>query len=112
MEASKVDMFIMSNGKYFESYQLGQIRDKLIAVPDEKWSTLQILQFKDPTLMLILSIFAGQIGLDRFLIGDTGLGILKLITCGGLGIWLIVDWFLIMGATKEKNTELLAKVLV
>jgi len=112
MEASKVDMFIMSNGKYFEAYQLGQIREKLINLPDEKWSMLQILQFKDPTMILIVSIFAGQFGIDRFLIGDTGLGIIKLITCGGLGVWTIVDWFLIMGAAKEKNTEQLAKVLV
>jgi TM2 domain-containing membrane protein YozV len=112
MESGKVDMFIMTNGKYFEAYQLGQIREKLINLPEEKWSILQILQFKDPTLMLIVSIFAGQIGIDRFLIGDTGLGIIKLITCGGLGIWTIVDWFLIMGAAKEKNTEQLAKVLV
>jgi hypothetical protein len=34
---------------------------------------------------------------------DTGLGIAKLLTCGGLGIWTIVDWFLIMGANKEKH---------
>lgn len=112
MEASKVDMFIMSNGKYFESYQLGQIREKLVSMPDEKWSTLQILQFKDPTVILIVSILAGTLGIDRLLIGDTGLGIIKLVTCGGFGIWTIVDWFLIMGATREKNTEQLAKVLV
>jgi len=43
------------------------------------------------------------LGIDRFLIGDTGLGIWKLLTCGGLGIWALVDWFLIMGATREKN---------
>jgi len=112
MEASKVDMFIMSNGKYFESYQLPQIREKLVAASDDRWSTLQILQFKDPTMVLIISIFAGQLGIDRFFIGDTTLGIIKLLTCGGLGIWYIVDWFLIMGATREKNAEQLARVLV
>ncbi len=112
MEASKVDMFIMTKGKYFESYQLLQIREKLVALPEDRWTTLQILQFKDPTLMLIISIFVGQFGVDRFIIGDTTLGIIKLLTCGGLGIWTIVDWFLIMGAAREKNTEQLASVLV
>jgi len=29
-----------------------------------------------------------------------------LLTCGGLGIWAIIDWFLIMGATREKNMEI------
>lgn len=111
MEAQKVDMFIMSNGKFFESYQLPQVRDKLLAIDDSKWSMLQVAQFKDPTTSLIVSIVGGQLGIDRFLIGDTGLGIAKLITCGGLGIWTIVDWFLIQGATKEKNIEKLQQVL-
>lgn len=31
------------------------------------------------------------------------MGVLKLITCGGCGIWTIIDWFLIMGVTKDKN---------
>ncbi len=46
------------------------------------------------------------------MIGDTGLGVGKLLTCGGLGIWSIVDWFMIMGATREKNILALQKVLV
>jgi TM2 domain-containing membrane protein YozV len=111
MEAQKVDMFIMSNGKFFESYQLPQVRDKLLATDESKWPMLQFAQFKDPTTSLIVSIVAGTLGIDRFLIGDTGLGIAKLITCGGLGIWTVVDWFLIMGATKEKNIEKLQQVL-
>ncbi len=112
MEAQKVDMFLMTNGKFFESHNLVQIRDRLIAVDDTKWSELQILQFKDPTVILIISIIIGTLGIDRFMIGDTGLGIAKLLTCGGLGIWQIVDWFLIMSATREKNLEKLHQVLM
>jgi TM2 domain-containing membrane protein YozV len=105
MESNKVDMFLISNGKYFESHHIAFIREKLLAADENKWGILQSLDFKDPTMMLIISIIIGSFGVDRFLIGDTGLGILKLLTCGGLGIWTIVDWFLIMGATKEKNIE-------
>ncbi len=112
MDAQKVDMFIMSNGKSFESHHLMQIRDRLVALDDSKWSILQIIQFKDPTVMLIVSLLAGSLGIDRFLIGDTGLGIGKLLTCGGLGIWAIIDWFLIMGATREKNLIKLQQVLM
>lgn len=105
MDAQKVDLFMMNNGKYFESHQLPLIRNSLIELDDSKWVTLQLTQFKDPTTSLIVSLVAGGFGIDRFLIGDTGLGVGKLLTCGGLGIWAIVDWFLIMGATREKNLE-------
>ncbi|MFN3640643.1 MAG: TM2 domain-containing protein, partial [Flavobacterium sp.] len=53
-----------------------------------------------------------NLGVDRFYIGDTGMGVGKLLTCGGLGIWAIVDWFLIMGATREKNMESFNKALM
>ena len=105
MESQKVDMFMMANGKYFEGHHLNAIREQLLRLDDEKWPMVQMLQFKDPTTALLVSIFAGGYGIDRFYIGDTGMGVGKLLTCGGLGIWMIVDWFLIQGATKEKNME-------
>ncbi len=105
MEAAKVDMFIMSNSKFFESHMLPQIRQRLVDLDDSKWPIIQTIQFQDPTISIIVSILAGALGIDRFIIGDTGLGVAKLLTCGGLGIWTIVDYFLIMGATREKNME-------
>ena len=78
---------------------------------DSKWATIQTLQFKDPTTSLIVSILGGSLGIDRFIIGDVGLGIGKLITCGGFYIWTVVDWFMIMGATREKNMKKLQEVL-
>lgn len=111
MEMQKVDMFMMTNSKFFESHQLIQIREKLILIDDSKWGLIQTLQFKDPTTSLIISLIAGTLGIDRFMIGDTGMGVGKLLTCGGLGIWALVDLFLIMGATREKNMANLQQVL-
>lgn len=104
-------MFLMMNSKYFESHQLGHIRERLIELDESKAVMVQTLQFKDPTTSLIISLLAGMLGIDRFYIGDTGLGIAKLLTCGGLYIWAIVDLFLIMGATREKNFEALQRVI-
>jgi TM2 domain-containing membrane protein YozV len=111
MESQKVDLFLMSKGRYFEDYQLPLIRDRLLQMPDDNWLIIQNLQFKDPSMLLIVSILVGVLGIDRFFIGDIALGVGKLITCGGFGIWTIVDWFLIMGATRNKNMEHLQRYL-
>jgi len=52
------------------------------------------------TTALIISIFLGSLGIDRFIMGHVGLGILKLVTFGGCGIWTLIDIILI--ATKHK----------
>ncbi|MBM3431692.1 MAG: TM2 domain-containing protein [Bacteroidetes bacterium] len=111
MEAKKVDMFIMSNGKFFEAHQMNMIRERLISLDDSKWAMLSTVQFKDPTTVLIVSLLAGSLGIDRFMIGDSGLGVGKLLTCGGFGIWTIVDWFQIQKATREKNLEKIQQFL-
>lgn len=111
MDPQKVDMFIMTNAKYFHSFHITQIRERLLEIDDSKWVLFQSLQLKDPTTLLIVSLLGGALGIDRFIIGDTGLGIGKLLTCGGFGIWAIVDLFLIMDATRDSNIVKLQQVL-
>ena len=100
---NKVDMFVMSKSLFFESYQLSQIRERLLSISDGKWALIQTTSFKNPQTALVLSIIFGFYGIDRFYIGNIGLGVLKLFTCGGLGIWTIVDWFIIQKAARQKN---------
>ncbi len=111
MDSQKVDMFIMTNGKYFHSHQINAIRQELLRVDDARWPIIYSMQLKDPTTSLIVSILAGNLGIDRFIIGDVGLGVGKLLTCGGFAVWAIVDWFLIQDATRDKNFENLQMTL-
>ena len=53
---------------------------------------------------------AGEIGIVYGL-GDVGIGVGKLLTCGGCGIWTIVDWFLVMNRAKEVNFEKIMTML-
>jgi len=46
--------------------------------------------------VLLLSVFLGVLGIDRFYVGKIGTGILKLVTGGGCGIWCIIDIILIV----------------
>lgn len=111
MDSQKVDMFIMTHGKFFEGYQIPMIRQRLLSLDDNRFFYLETTNLKDPTTMLIISLIGGHFGIDRFIMGDVGLGVLKLITCGGLGIWTIVDWFMVMGRTREMNLQRLLQVM-
>ena len=65
---------------------------------------------KDWLTALLLSLFAGFLGIDRFYLGYTGLGILKLVTFGGCGIWALIDLILIaMNKVKDANGNALVK---
>jgi len=54
-------------------------------------------------LALLMSIFFGTLGVDRFIMGHVGLGILKLITGGGFGVWWLIDLILIAMKYKFKG---------
>jgi TM2 domain-containing membrane protein YozV len=59
----------------------------------------------DWTLTIIMSVVFGHLGVDRFIMGKVGTGLLKLITLGGIGIWWLVDVILIATKYKFKDVK-------
>jgi len=112
MEQNKIDMFIAAMSEKFPSEKLMLMRDQLEKIDDSRLIVIQSIDYKDPTTLLIISIFVGHWGIDRFMLGQTGLGVGKLLTCGGLGVWTVIDWFTIKQATKEYNYQRFLQVAV
>lgn len=109
---NKIDMFLISNAKYLPAEKMVFIREKLEEMDEEAFDLLFTINFKDPMTVLLISLLCGSFGIDRFILGDVGLGILKLCTCGCCGIFTIIDWFTIQNKTKENNYDKLMTILL
>lgn len=106
MEQNKIDLFTATLNDKFSSEDLMIIRTRLENIDDSRFAQLQCLGYKTPWIMFFVAYFFGFLGVDRFMLGQVGLGLLKLLTCGGFGLWVIVDLFLVWGNTKKYNFDL------
>ena len=57
---------------------------------------------RSQAVAFLLSFFLGILGIDRFYMGQIGLGLLKLLTVGGFGLWYVVDQFLIGSTLRQQ----------
>ena len=86
------------------------MNDNPIQPPPSPQPTAAPTGGKDWLVALLFSIFLGTFGVDRFYLGYIGLGILKLVTCGGFGIWWLVDLILIAaGKMTDKSGQALVR---
>lgn len=115
-KAERISQFMAQNRKLFNRKDYAKIMDMLESLNERRLGTVLLYaeeDFKNPQMMLAVSIIAPILtfnilsGIDRLLIEDTGLGILKTLTWGGLWIWTIVDWFTIQKRTRNHNFEVL-----
>lgn len=111
MDMQKIDMYLMINSKYFPQEKMALIRNKLLSFDENKFMMVTSIELKDPTVLLVLSLLVGSLGIDRFMLEDTGLGIVKLLTGGGCGIWTIIDWFLVQDKTRQFNFNKIMSIM-
>ncbi len=103
METIEVVKFINVNKKYLPSNKTDFLISKLIECNGLDLKLLHSVKFILPIKALIISLFLGIFGMDRFLIKDYTMGFIKLFTLGGLGFLTVFDWFYILKRVKKIN---------
>ncbi|HNZ08381.1 MAG TPA: TM2 domain-containing protein [Bacillota bacterium] len=98
-----VNAFMASKGEWFDSTKTDAVKKQLSGLGDTAFKSAIAAEYRDPDTMLIWAI----LGIDRFFLDDIALGVLKVITAGGLGIWWIIDLINIKDRTHEYNYNLL-----
>jgi len=76
-------------------HALGEVKDsegRPLRVPDNVVGTPTV----NGNHVLLAAVLGGSLGLDRFMLGQNALGVVKLLTCGGLGLWRVIDVVLIV----------------
>ncbi len=110
----KIQRFLVENRKNLPQNRFGEIQEMLENLNEENWNKVEYIVFKDPTMMLVISVLVGEFGVDRFMLGDTSNGAIKLLLtlCCGVGlIWWIIDIFQINNMTLDYNYKLLKSTL-
>lgn len=112
MEQQKIDMFLAQNAEKLPREKMMVLQEALAKLDDSKAMMIQTIDFKDPTTVLIIAILIGTLGIDRFMLGEAGLGIAKLLTCGGCYIWWIIDMVNAQDRARQYNYKKLQEVLM
>ena len=100
-----VDTFTLSN--WAKSKMISADTMVIDVETDRTYTASQIpgvFSEKEYMVALLFSIFLGYLGIDRFYMGQVGIGIGKLLTFGGCGIWYLIDIILI--ATRSSNDSM------
>ena len=62
-------------------------------------------EWRDSLATMLLSWILGELGIDRFYRGQIGLGVLKLLTAGGAGLWWLIDAIIATIRFGEENRK-------
>lgn len=108
MEKSKVDMYLGMNAECFFPQDLIVVKEKLEKLDDDKFYLIQGVSLQKPSIILLIAIFLGW---ERFWLNDIALGVLKIITGYGCGIWWLIDIFTAQDRAKRYNFEQIVQAL-
>ncbi|GHU79764.1 hypothetical protein FACS1894145_4610 [Bacteroidia bacterium] len=107
MDINQVNFWLSANADKFSSAALPVIRAKLEQMDNNQLMMLQSADFKKPSTILLIAILLGW---ERFFIDSIGLGIVKVVTGYGCGIWWLIDIFSAKKRTKAYNLKEFQKI--
>ena len=107
-----VERYLFLNSTFFPQEKVSQIKDKLLS-NESVFNRARLMTLKDPNTLLLISVFVGQLGVDRFLINKKATGALKLIFWLIAYVCMFISFFVILNdATKFIGWFLLSLYLV
>jgi TM2 domain-containing membrane protein YozV len=109
MKQELIQTFLMQNGDCFDPIQLPEIQNQLAQLDDSRAGYVLSGSYQKPTLILILAILLGW---ERFFLEDIGMGVVKVLTCYGFGIWWLVDIFSAKSRTYKYNFTKLQQAIM
>jgi TM2 domain-containing membrane protein YozV len=104
MTKEQVDQLISVNADKLAPEYIETIRERLLDA-DEGAAQAAFASLKGTTMMFLIAWVGGCLGVDRFMLGQTGLGVAKLLTCGGCYIWWLIDLFTAGKRTRQYNAD-------
>jgi hypothetical protein len=100
MDTNQVNIWLSLNAANFATEALPAVKSKLEQIDKSQMMYLQTAEYKKPSTIFLIALFLGW---ERFFLDDIGLGVVKVITCYGCGIWWLIDIFTAKNRARKYN---------
>ena len=98
-----VERFLVLNQNDLPDDKIPMLRENMLHCSMRKLSEIQSLSFRRVGNMQFISFILGWSGVDRMLVGEIGIGLLKLCTFGCCGLLMLYDWVAMPFKTRYYN---------
>lgn len=94
------------------SETLAMVKRKIENADDRIAEEIIFAKYDEPWMILIFSVLLGSLGVDRFILGDVGLGVCKLLFGWlTLGIWPLADIYFCYKKAQHRNLQRVMQIL-
>lgn len=109
MSPELVQSFLVRYSDCFDTMAIIDVQNKLNELDDSKFGVVMSMNLQKPTIILLIAILLGW---ERFFLDDISAGVLKVLTCQGLGIWWLIDIFTAQRRTYQYNYRRFTETLM